>query len=262
MMYYTRMETIREGTVIQNKNFKLKFFLTIPIVLLISFLSFNSYQSQFGNKLENHTTSKSRLLATINNFKHKYRQYLIHKKATDMLNERYNSSCVSKLLISALHIDYENSIAIINYDKLKQNLSYNYSFYNSITTNISNNSKNANTHIINMKNNSHYPYNMICGIESYYLTSKYLMTNDSYSYNLYEPNGSVYIRLFSFDNYSSEPMKQYISDYIDNNYLDLYNYDGNNHYTINYLYIYDKDEYISKAIPIVKPFKVFINNIK
>ena len=126
------METIREGTVVQNKNFKLKFFLTIPIVLLISFLSFNSYQSQFGNKLENHTTSKSRLLATINNFKHKYRQYLIHKKATDMLNERYNSSCVSKLLISALHIDYENSIAIINYDKLKQNLSYNYSFYNSI----------------------------------------------------------------------------------------------------------------------------------
>lgn len=48
---------------------------------------------------------------------------------------------------------------------------------------------------------------------------------------------------FSMENYSSEPMKQYISDYIDNNYLDIYNYDGNNHYTINNLNIYDKDKY-------------------
>jgi hypothetical protein len=262
-MNYMRMETIHETTE-PKKSFKLKLFLAIPLVLLISFLSFNSYQSQFANKVENHTisNSKSRLLATINNFKHKYRHYLIHKKATEILNDRYNSSCISKLLISALHIDYENSIGVINYEKIKQKLSYNYSFYDSMTTNISNTTKNANTHIINMKNNSHYPYNMICGVESYYLTSKYLMTNDSYSYNLYEPNGSVYIRLFSFDNYSSEPMKQYISDYIDNNYLDVYNYDGNNHYTINYLYIYDKDEYISKVIPIVKPFKILLNNIK
>jgi len=261
MLNYTRMETILElPSTSPNKNFKLKLFLAIPLVLLISFLCFNNYQNQIENKIliKNYTSQNQKLLRTINNFKHQYRNYLIHKKAVDMLNDHYNSSCITNFLKQSLEIDYDNLTATINYEKIKQHLSYNYSFYDE--DNSTNNSKS--TQIINIKNYSQYPYNMICGVESYHLTSKNLMTNDSYSYNLYESNGSIYMRLFSMENYLSEPMKQYISDYIDNNYLDVYNYDGNNHYTINNLYIYDKDEYINKIVPDIKSFKILLNNIK
>jgi len=185
MLNYTRMETILESPPPSpNKNFKLKLFLSIPLVLLISFLCFNNYQNQIENKIliKNHTNQK--LLRTINNFKHQYRNYLIHKKAVEMLHDHYNSSCITDFLKQSLVIDYDNLSATINYEKIKQQLSYNYSFYNE--DNSTNNSK-----IINIKNYSQYPYNMICGIESYYLTSKNLITND-----LYESNGSIYMRLF------------------------------------------------------------------
>jgi len=249
------METILElPPTSPNKNFKLKLFLAIPLVLLISFLCFNNYQNQIENKIiiKNHTNQNQKLLRTINNFKHQYRNYLIHKNAIDTLNDHYNSSCITNFLKQSLEINYDNLTAIINYEKIKQHLSYNYSFYN----------EDNSTQIINIKNYSQYPYNMICDVESYHLISKYLITNDSYSYNLYEPNGSIYMRLFSMEDYSSEPIKQYIRDYIDNNYLDVYNYDGNNHYTIKYLYIYDKDEYINKIVPDIKSFKILLNNIK
>jgi len=98
------------------------------------------------------------------------------------------------------------------------------------------NDNNNNLFIKNKNNNNHllnyiYLNNKNCKHESYYSTSKYLYTNDSYSYNLYDTNGDIYIRLFSNENYTN--IKQCISDYFDKNYLNIYDYNGNNHYIIN-----------------------------
>lgn len=110
---------------------------------------------------------------------------MIHNNAIKSLNYHYNSSCITNFIKQSLEIDYDNLTATINYEKIKQQLSYNYSFYDEDNSNT--------TKIINIKNYSQYPYNIICDVESYHLTSKNLMTNDSYNLYVLIFNGELFI---------------------------------------------------------------------